>query len=222
MAKIVLNAVPKGFRKRSRTLKSGKVKTHYTISVESEPIIAETDPREFGKITVEAFKAEIEKDFRELGDTVKASTSRARKYGLNGLRAGKTWAKRRYSGGRTGQKEPKLTNQWGTDSGRLSEGLTIRANPKNSEWTINVPANRLKESDFGPNFNQFLADLRTKVKALQPEELVRRPRVQAAMSPAYDTMIAVMNKAQNADAARRLRLRQLQLQLVGSVVKAVL
>jgi len=138
-----------GTRVEQRERKSGK--QHVTISVSAEPIAVFTDPIALGQgpamAIAEVFRAAIAGIQEQASD----GTKLARSYASQAFAAGKSWATKRYSGGRTGAKAPEQKTPEGrlfNDSGRLAEGITANLNRKEGGYTINAPVNRLDPSTF--------------------------------------------------------------------------
>jgi hypothetical protein len=120
-------------------------------------------------------------------ETASPETQLHRKYAETALAAGRSWAVRRYSGGRTGTTPPnsiaggKLFN----DSGRFANSLAARAT-SDGTFTINCAANRLNPSTFTPAaFERMLTQLFELVPGLKtPSQLGEVPGVKAAISAA--------------------------------------
>lgn len=193
-----------------------------TIEIIADPLIIDLDPENVGKAPAEAIKKEIEQDFANIKKTIKASTLRKRESALRN--PGSRWVKKRYGGGRIGflhANKGLITNdQWGVDSGRLSEHLVVRWNKSAKAFVINVPANRLNRYEFGTQgFNEFLNDLRDNVPALTPSKVMRRPSVKKAVA---DSMQDVIAKLEAAVASKRKRLRALGIRSAFSVGRVIL
>lgn len=218
---IVLNQfVERKGRKSTKTGKRGKGRM--TIEIIADPLIVDLDPESMGKGTAEAIKVEIEQDFAKIKKTVKPSTLRKRESALRN--PGSRWVKKRYSGGRIGQLHPGKglisNDQWGVDSGRLSEHLVVRWNKASKAFVINVPANRLNQADFGTRgWNEFLADLVREVPALNPGKVLRRGAVKDAISQSMKDAIGTLEAS---IASKRKALRAMGIRSAFSIGRVVL
>ena len=157
---IVLN---EGLDERQRTTSSG-TKSRYTVSVDAEPILHEFSEINLGKGPAEAIMEAIRDGIKAISQVAKPGTQLARKYAASAFTRGASWAVKRYAGGRTGAKRPDQSDALFNDSGRFAEG--VFASPKEQNWTVNVPANRLDPSTF-KNQADFLAMV-TRLRALVP------------------------------------------------------
>lgn len=167
---------------RQRTSSSG-TKSRFTLTVKSEPISHTLDEVALGALPAKALRDVLSEQIKAISQPVSAGTSLARKYQRTGYAAGKPWATRRFSGGKTGATPPTDSDRMFNNSGRLADGLFIRLNPSEHEYTVNVPANRLDPSTFkGTTFTAMLEKLRELVPGLaNPAELAGDPRVQDAV-----------------------------------------
>jgi hypothetical protein len=122
------------------------------------------------------------------------------------------------AGGRTGPKQPGKSAALFNDSNRLSEGLAVRANPKEGAFTINVPANRFDESTFRSRA-EFLAMLEKfgqLVPAVgQPETVLEDSRIQRAIKVGLEKVM--YQKVQQGSAAE-LEVAKEGLELVRSLM----
>lgn len=181
---------PDGFRRRTRTLKSGKVQNRITIEIESEPILFDFSERRLGKGPAEAILAEIQADFAKITEVASAATLAKRKAAAAALDRGARWAKERYAGGRTGEKRPTGSVRKLIDSGRLKDGMVVRENRSDESWTINVPANRFDERDFDAgSFQRLLEDVRRLLPAMSARELLKRPKFREALDDAVGDLV---------------------------------
>lgn len=141
---IVIN---EGLTERQRTTSAG-TKSRYTITVQSEPILHEFSEEQLGKGPAEAIAEAIRTGIKNIVEVATPATLAARERGKRALERSAAWAKRRYSGGRTGQKAPSGSVRLFNDSGRLADGVVAQQNTQEKNWTINVTANRLDPSTF--------------------------------------------------------------------------
>lgn len=124
----------------SRTSKSGKQR--FTITVKSEPLIFNTDPKTLGAPVAHAIAHHFRERIRGITAIASPATLRARKSAAKAFAAGEAWAVKRYSGGRTGPMAPHQSDRAFNDSGRFASTITANAS-KDGMWRINVAANRL-------------------------------------------------------------------------------
>ncbi len=201
---IVINA---GFEERQRTTSNG-TKSRYTLSVSSEPVFHRFDPTKLGEGPALAIRAAIADGIKAISTSASPGTILRRKSAERAIERGAPHAVRRYSGGRTGSTTPGRSDKLFNDSLRLVEGLFVRQNPAENNWTINVPANRLDPSTFKErsDFIAMVDRLRDLVPALRnPLSL---PAVKRAIDASIDELL------QN----ERDRTSQLRLELIRQAV----
>lgn len=161
---IVIN---EGFTERERTnLSTGAVKSRVTMTIDSQPILHDLNEEKLGEGPARAIAAAIRAGIKNITELAKGATLEKRKRAKEELARGVRSALQRYSGGRTGTKEPSGSVRLFNDSGRLADGLEVRQNTAEGNWTINVPANRLDPSTF-KNRGDFVAML-TRLRELVP------------------------------------------------------
>lgn len=134
-----------GFAKRTPTLKSGKAgKARYTVTIKSEPLLIQTDPKALGKPVADAIAEMYREAIKSITASASPATIKAREAARRGVQRGDLWAMKRYSGGKTGTRVPAQTEKLFHDSGRLLESIKVGATSQG--WVINVAGNR-----FDPN-----------------------------------------------------------------------
>jgi hypothetical protein len=160
-------AINVGFSERRRTTGSG-TKSRYTFEIDAEPILHNLSQEKLGDGPAHAIARAITAQIKNITEVASLPTRQKRERAKRALAAGADWAVKRYSGGRTGTKPPSGSVRFGNDSGRLAEGIFVRQNPEEKNWTVNVPANRLDPSTFGsyPAFLAWVARLRAHVPVL--------------------------------------------------------
>ncbi len=159
------------FEQRTRTNKTTGVATaRYSLSIEAEPILHNLDGVMLGRGPAEAIRDLLVKQAKAIGEFATPATQAFREKMRDAL-AGKIapkgsvrrrgvvvatrsladLARERYTGGRTGTKEPMAggTDRIGVDSGRLSEGFYVMQNPVEGSFTVNVPENRFDPKTWG-------------------------------------------------------------------------
>lgn len=154
---------------RQRTTSEGTT-SRYTMTITAEPILHDFAQAKVSAIVPKAIAELIKTQIR--GITAKASeaTIQKRAYAARAFALGKTWAVKRYSGGRTGPTPPETASydRLFNDSGRLADGITVMQNTKEEGFTINVTANRLNPDMFGAGkFTGMVTRLRELVPALR-------------------------------------------------------
>jgi hypothetical protein len=150
----VINHHQANLNVRERVSAKGKVgyKTHITVEVHSEPITVCLDEAAAAKFVAQAFAKRVSEQTREIGQTVKPATAAARRTLEKAYSAGKPYAVKQFSGGRTGATPPKVgSNQAFNHSGRLADGIVamLRGKGEGAEWIINYPANRWDLKHWG-------------------------------------------------------------------------
>lgn len=168
---------------RLRTTSKGTT-ARTSINVKAEAVEVCLDEKLLAAPVAVAIKKVIEDQIKEIAETAKSDTLFQRKYARNAFDRGERWATKRYSGGKTGPKEPGKSDAMFNDSGRLAEGLSVRPNPTEDGFTINVPSNRLDKSTFKTEaeFRSMLDKFGSLVPAIgQPSTMLSDPRIQEAI-----------------------------------------
>lgn len=185
-----------GIERRDRTLKSGAVKSRYTIEVKSERLMFGLSPKALGKGPAQAILDLLQDRIANVSAIAAPNTLRARKTAARALALGKAWAVARYSGGRTGEMTPDASDRLFSDSGRLAKTMVARGNDEG--WTINVAANRLSPDTLdgrgARGGEAALAEIWTRLQGEVPElasndALADSIPVRAALQKATDDMI---------------------------------
>jgi hypothetical protein len=202
---------------RQRTTSRG-TKNRVSIEIKSEPLQINLDETALGAPVAVAIKKVIQQQIEGIAETASSGTLLTRKYATNAYGRSEPWAMKRYAGGRTGPKQPGKSAALFNDSGRLAEGLAVRANPKEGAFTINVPANRFDESTFKSRalFLAMLERFGQLVPAVgQPETVLDDPRVQRAIR---EGMEKVMYQKVQQGSAAALEVAKEGLELVRGLV----
>lgn len=132
----------KSSKLRSRTSRSGRV--GFYVEVQSEPVVTSFDPKTMGRAVAVAMANALKAKMRAITAGVSARTLEYREEALAGFVRGARWATRRYSGGRTGGRQPAQSDRAFNDSGRFADSIAVGA--ADDAWRINVAANRLDPS----------------------------------------------------------------------------
>lgn len=129
-----------------RRSKSGKIR--HTIRIEAEPLIIDTDPKRLGRPVAEQIANHYRERIRGISATAAPATLKYRERAAKAFSEGKSWAMKRYAGGRTGALPPNQNTTAFNDSGRFANTIAANASSDNA-WRINVAANRLDERTAG-------------------------------------------------------------------------
>lgn len=129
---------------RTRTNASGASKTRYAVVISGDSVLVNTDPKSLGKGPAEAIAKLLKDRISTIAATAAPATIRAREVAAKAYAEGKSWAMKRYSGGRIGALPPNQSNRMFDDSGRLAKSVAVGATSEG--YTINVASNR-----FDPN-----------------------------------------------------------------------
>lgn len=132
---IVLNQP--GLTRRERS--SGRVQ--FTVEVKSEPLIHSFDPKTLGKVVAEAMANALREKVLAITAVASPALQASRAGAAKAFAAGKSYAMKRYGGGRIGPMPPNQSDRMFNDSGRMAK--SIQATPRDDSWTIVMAANRL-------------------------------------------------------------------------------
>lgn len=124
-------------------------RTVISVTVDSEPIALMLDEGVVAKRAAEMFAQRVREQTEQISSLVKPSTAKARGVTERAFAKGKSWALRRYSGGRTGATPPVAgaLRQF-NHSGRLARSIVAAYVESTKEWRINIAANRWNVRDF--------------------------------------------------------------------------
>jgi hypothetical protein len=127
---------------KSRKTKSGKER--YRIEIKGDSLLINADPKALGQGPAEAI-AQLLRD-RVLGVSARApaATIKAREVAAKAFAQGKSWALKRYAGGRIGAMPPNQSDRALNDSGRMAQSIAVGATKDG--YTVNMAANRLDSS----------------------------------------------------------------------------
>ncbi len=167
---------------KARRRQSGKERV--TLEVKSDLTIADLDPKRLGAAVAVALAKAVADGIRAYAGTVTDRTEDARRSAEASYKKGRSWAKKRYAGGRIGAMKPfKFGRQMLNDSGRLAKGIVarlVRGGEFDTEgkWTINVAANRLTQDQPGlrARMLELLAPI---IKAATTSQTVQKAIVEA-------------------------------------------
>lgn len=159
------------FEKRTgfRTNKAGNRvagKSRYTVTIKSEPLLIQTDPKALGAGPAQAIADHLKQRVSDITETVSPATMKARLSAQKGVIAGQAWAMKRYSGGRIGTRAPARTDKLFHDSGRLIE--SIRVGATSTGYVINVAGNRFDPTTLNGG-QEALMRIMERLRELVPE-----------------------------------------------------
>jgi hypothetical protein len=147
-----------------RTSKSGKER--FTVRMVSEPIAIDTNERRLLGPVVLAVAHHLRERVKGITELAAFRTQKARQTEARAYAEGKSWATRRYTGGRTGATPPDPNEARAFNaSGRFANGIAVGVDSKGT-YRVNVPANRLTNKDSGG-----VARIMARLLALVPEFL---------------------------------------------------
>lgn len=209
---VVLNDLgASSLSRRARTSAGGKTSVRYSIELQADPILHDYSLTALGQGPAVAIRDLLAKRIKAIGEKASPSTELTRKAAAKALAAGASWAARRYAGGRTGRKEPGQTDRLFNDSGRLAEGLEVRENRGDGNYTINVPANRLDPTTFAGGESALVA-MWQRLVALVPEfrggrEIVKHEEIRQAIAEAVtESIVTRTDRARSTISRNRSRL----------------
>lgn len=188
---IVLN---EGFE--SRTSASGKQRV--VITVKSEPLIFNMDPKAVGRPIAAAIVHHLREKIKGITASAAPATLKAREVAARAFAAGRPWAMKRYAGGRTGSTPPNQTTRALNDSGRMANSITGSAS-SDGAWRINVAANRLSaETGSIERIIRRIGDLVPEIArpALMMESDVLRKALENAVAASVKKAQATTGKLQ--------------------------
>lgn len=150
----VINHHQANLHVKERVNKAGNVtgyRSNITIEVHSEPIAVCLDETAVARFIAEAYAKQVREQTKQIGETVKPSTAKARRVVEKAFAAGKGYALKQYAGGRIGVTPPNNTNQSFNHSGRLADSIVaqLRGKDDSAEWVINYAANRWDIKHWG-------------------------------------------------------------------------
>lgn len=193
-----------GLTERSRTTASGAVKRRYTVEVLAEPIVHNLDPVALGKgpaiAIADLFRARI----TGIAAAAAPATVRARAAAARAVAAGKTWATKRYAGGKIGAMKPGQSTSLFNDSGRLARSIAVGATSAGA-YVVNVAANRLNPDTLDNGGTSALRRVFEQLRQYVPEigdaeRLMDAIPVRRAVKDATAAMFTKLRAQQTASA----------------------
>lgn len=173
---------------RRRESKTGKVR--HTIDVIAEPLIHDLSPKTLGASVAVAIADALRRRVLAITAQAAPATIKARAVAAKAFADGKSWAKKRYGGGRIGEMPPNQTTRAFNDSGRFAKSIVAQA--QDETYVVNVAANRLNSAGAG-SVERIFARLVELVPAFaNPAMLSEDATVQKAIA---DGMNAAITKA---------------------------
>lgn len=195
---------------RTRTTSSGDASVRYSIEMRADPILHDFNQENLGQGPAQAIRDLLSRKMKAIGVAAADSTALRRANAAVGLAAGVPSYVARYSGGKIGLKPPRTTDPQNlfNDSGRFADGMAVRFNPTDNNFTINVPANRLDPRTFGGG-EAALVRMWQRLVALVPEfkggtEVLKHPEVVNAIGEAVaDSIVTKDSRARSTRSRER-------------------
>lgn len=180
--------IGEGLSERIRTTSKG-TKSRFTLDVKVDPVIVNLNELALGKLPAEAIRKAIVDGIKAIAQVASPATLLKRKYAETAIQAGKSWATKRYAGGKIGGMAPNSSDKLFNDSGRLAEGVAVQQNQKEGAWTVNVAANRLDPSTFKNrgDYTSMVQRLRDLVPVLK--DPLAHPAVKQAIGKTLEQML---------------------------------
>lgn len=189
---VLLNSFGSGsLERRTRTSASGKSSDRWSVTIDAKQLGLDLDAKRLGKGPAEVMAAHLRARIEGIDAEASASTQLKRKYAATALAAGKSWALKRYSGGRTGATPPNQSSKLFNDSGRFVRSIVV--NPtRDNNWVINVAANRLNATLLGGE--SALVSIVDRLRSYVPEfgsatAMLAVPEVRQAIQAAVRNVI---------------------------------
>lgn len=139
-----------GLQRRDRTTASG-VKSRYTVEIKSEPLVHVYNPKAMGEGPATAIAEQLRAAVQNIKALASPSTQRKRLQAERAFQHNKSWATKRYAGGRMGSMQPDSAEgaqgALFNDSGRFAKSIVANAT-RDDAWIVNMAANRLDPSTF--------------------------------------------------------------------------
>jgi hypothetical protein len=199
---------------KKRTSKSGKVR--FTVEMRSEPLIFNLDPKILEETVAKSIAEELRTQVKGISTSAAPATLRSRAVERKAYAAGKSWATKRFSGGKTGPTPPTTNTAAFNNSGRFAQSIVAMANY--GKWTINFAANRLDPSTG--NVDRIWARLVQFVPAFADvTKLYESARVRQTMERALGALMTKGEKTHDELSVSRARnLLSLGVQLILKAV----
>lgn len=207
---------------RSRTTSSGTT-DRYTVTMTATPILHDFAAAKLSRAVPDAIAALLKRQIAEIAEKVSEATLQKRGYAKAAFDRGAAWAKKRYSGGRTGAMPPESASEdrMFNDSGRLAASIVAMQNVEEEGFTINVAANRLTPETFqGGAFQRMIERLRDLAPAFKGGiEVLQDPLVKDAIETAKaEWIIATVRSGQKQSGAALELLKKYGWQYIGKPI----
>lgn len=202
------------FQARTRTNAAGETKTRYTVTVRGDTVLFNTDPKTLGKEPAEAIAQVYRERISSIAAIAPLATQRARQVAAKAFAEGKSWAMRRYSGGRTGPMAPNQSDRAFNDSGRLVKSIAVGAT--SDGYVVNVAANRFDPTTLNGG-EAALQRIFARLRELVPE-LADTRRLMDSI-PVRRAMTEGMKSALVKAGERRVQLEMQRMQTIIGVVR---
>ena len=211
---------------RTRTTSSGNASVRYSIEMRADPILHDFNQENIGQGPAQAIRDLLSRKMKEIGVAAAASTALRRANAAVGLAAGVPSYVARYSGGKIGLKPPRTADPQNlfNDSGRFADGMAVRFNPTDNNFTINVPANRLDPRTFGGG-EAALVRMWERLVALVPEfkgglDVIKHPEIVEAIAEAFaDSVVTKDGRARSTRSRERWKTFEMVVRDFGKIIQ---
>lgn len=185
---------------RRRVSSSGREK--FTVDVIGEPLIFSLNDKALEQAVATQIAATLRAKVEGITEQAAPATIKARESAAKAFTAGKSWAKKKYSGGKIGPMPPNQTSRAFNDSGRFAKSIVAGA--AKGKWIVNVAANRLDAATGN------ITRIWQRLVQLVPEfadhrRLFQTPDVQRGVEAALGTFVAKAPATRDELSAARAR-----------------
>lgn len=120
----------------------------FTVRIDAEPVYINNDPKTLGQPVADAIARHFREAIKGIASQAAPATLKAREVAAKAYKEGKSWALKRYGGGRIGSMEPGQSARLFNDSGRMATSIVANAS-SDGAWRINVAGNRFDPKTIG-------------------------------------------------------------------------
>jgi hypothetical protein len=241
-----------GKSKLNRYERSSTGRVQYSVTIESEPLVHDFDPKSLGAPVAVAMADSLRKKVLAISETASLNTLKARRSAERGLtnaadfkemqrgafakkeiaagrgdllKAGPSgaWVMKRYGGGKLGFMPPNQTNRKFNDSGRMAKSIV--AQPSDEAWHINIAANRLDPTTTSGELGvqRIWRQLVRLVPAFEkPMTMFNERELQDAMRVSLQSLIAKAELTRNELTKARAKAKMAALKQVLGIARSIL
>lgn len=178
-------------------------KSRYTLNIKAEPLLVGLEEVALVAGPAAAALEAIREDIGNITENAAKGTLEFRKEAHDAYFRGDQWALDRYRQLDRVQGPvypPGSSNKLFNDSGRLRQGISLKQNPREGAFTVNLPASRDLNGGDPKMFQKFVR----LVPSVSPRKLIGDARFEKAVA---QTVVDAIRKAANQNEISRLRLR---------------